>query len=60
MLGDSFDLPSWARQLSPLDHTPQAPLEAVVALPLVVMAVLAAAAVAAGLTGLGHRDLETA
>ena len=59
MLGDSFDLPSWARRLSPLDHTPQAPLETVAALPLVVMAVLAAAAVVAGLTGLGRRDLES-
>ena len=59
MLGDSFDLPSWARQLSPLDHTPQAPLESVAALPLTVMVALAAAAVVTGLVGLGRRDLAS-
>jgi ABC-2 type transport system permease protein len=59
LLGDSFDLPGWTRTLSPLDHTPQAPLESLTALPLAVMAALAAAAVAAGIAGLSRRDLET-
>jgi ABC-2 type transport system permease protein len=59
LLGDSFDLPGWAMALSPLRHTPQAPLEAVTAAPLVVMAALAVAAVAAGLVALGRRDIET-
>jgi ABC-2 type transport system permease protein len=60
MLGESFDLPSWARSGSPLDHTPQAPLEDATAVPLLTMAVLAAAAVAAGLAGLRRRDVESA
>ena len=59
LLGDSFDLPGWARWLSPLDHTPQAPLEDVAAVPLTVMAALAAVTVAAGLAGIRRRDLES-
>jgi ABC-2 type transport system permease protein len=60
LLADSFDLPSWARQASPLDHTPQVPLESVTALPLLVMAGLAVAAVVLGMAGLARRDIETA
>jgi ABC-2 type transport system permease protein len=59
LLGDSFDLPGWARSLSPLDHTPQAPLEDVAALPLVLLAMLAAVAVAVGLAGIRRRDLDS-
>jgi len=58
-LGDSFDLPGWARSLSPLDHTPRTPLEEVAVLPLAVMVALAVVAVAAGLAGLRSRDIET-
>jgi ABC-2 type transport system permease protein len=59
LLGDSFDLPGWARSLSPLDHTPQAPLEDVAALPLVLMATLAAVVAAVGLAGIRRRDLDS-
>jgi ABC-2 type transport system permease protein len=58
LLGDSFDLPGWSRVLSPLDHTPRAPLDDVTAVPLALMVVLAAGAVAAGLAGMRRRDLE--
>jgi ABC-2 type transport system permease protein len=58
-LGDSFDLPGWARWASPLDHTPQVPLEALAAAPLLVLAALTAATLAAGLTGVRNRDIET-
>jgi ABC-2 type transport system permease protein len=60
LLADSFDLPSWSRQVSPLDQTPQVPLESATAMPLAVMAVLAVAVVALGLAGLARRDIETA
>jgi ABC-2 type transport system permease protein len=59
LLGDSLDLPGWSRALSPLDHTPRAPLDDVAVLPLAVMVVLTVAAVAAGLAGIRARDLET-
>jgi ABC-2 type transport system permease protein len=59
LLGDSLDLPGWARSASPLYHTPQAPLDDVTAVPLLVMTVVAVAAVAAGLAGLSRRDMET-
>jgi ABC-2 type transport system permease protein len=58
LLGDSFDLPGWARALSPLDHTPQAPLEGVSATPLIVMTILMAATVGIGVAALRRRDIE--
>ena len=56
-LGDLLDLPQWARNLSPLAHTPLVPGADVEAGPLVVMTVLAAALVAVGLVGLRRRDV---
>lgn len=58
-LGSLLDLPGWALDLSPLTHTPLAPSEDVEAMPLLVMAVAAAALVAAGFAGFRRRDVVT-
>ncbi|MEU8817000.1 ABC transporter permease [Actinoplanes sp. NPDC048796] len=57
LFADSFDLPAWSRQASPLAHVPQAPRDDVTVTPLLVLAVIAAALVAAGYAGLRRRDV---
>ncbi len=56
-VGASLDLPSWATGLSPYDHTPQVPAEAVAAAPLLTMTALAAAALALGGAVYRRRDV---
>jgi ABC-2 type transport system permease protein len=55
-LGRLLRLPSWAMDLSPFTHLPQ-PGGAVRIVPLVLLAVVAAALTVAGLVGLERRDL---
>jgi ABC-2 type transport system permease protein len=57
LFADSFDLPDWVGRASPFAHTPQAPLEAVTAAPLLVIAAMVAAVVAGGFVGFRRRDL---
>jgi ABC-2 type transport system permease protein len=57
MFGELIDLPQWLRDLSPLQHSPQAPARATEALPLVVLVVVAAGLTVAGLVGFRRRDL---
>lgn len=57
-LGGLLDLPEWTREVSPFEHTPLVPQEALAAGPLVVMGLTAAALVAAGFVGFTRRDLE--
>jgi ABC-2 type transport system permease protein len=57
LFGDSFDIPEWLQRGSPFAHTPQAPLDAITAAPLLTLAALAAALAAGGYTGLRRRDL---
>jgi ABC-2 type transport system permease protein len=57
LFADSFDLPCWAQQASPLAHTPRVPLDALVVGPLLATGVLAAALVIAGYAGPRRRDL---
>ncbi|GLH99706.1 ABC transporter permease [Phytohabitans aurantiacus] len=57
LFADSFEIPGWLQRGSPFAHTPQAPLEALTATPLVILAVLAAALAAGGYAGLRRRDL---
>ena len=59
-LGELLGLPDWARDLSPLTHTPLLPGVELTPGPLVVMAVLALALTAAGLVGLRRRDVGAA
>ncbi|NNH68436.1 ABC transporter permease [Nocardia uniformis] len=53
----SFDLPDWFDDAAPFAHTPQAPLEAATALPLLVLVGVGAAGIALALTGLRRRDI---
>jgi ABC-2 type transport system permease protein len=56
--GDSFELPGWARDLSPADHVPAVPLDELTVAPLTGLALVATAATVAGLVGYRRRDLE--
>ncbi|MGF1654068.1 MAG: ABC transporter permease [Actinomycetales bacterium] len=55
--GDSFELPDWARALSPTDHVPRVPLDDVSVAPLAVLTAVAVAATVAGLAAYRRRDL---
>jgi len=57
LFADSFDLPGWSRRASPFAHTPRVPLDALTLTPLLMLALLAAAFVAAGYAGLRRRDV---
>lgn len=57
-LGGLLDLPGWMFDLSPYTHVPRMPAAEFTAVPLVVLTVLAAGLVAAGLVGFRRRDLE--
>jgi ABC-2 type transport system permease protein len=57
LFGDSFDLPGWSQRASPFAHTPQVPLADLTFVPLIVIGLLAAAALAAGYAGLRRRDV---
>jgi ABC-2 type transport system permease protein len=57
LFADSFDLPGWTQQASPFAHTPRVPLDDLALTPLLVIALLAAALVAAGYAGLRRRDI---
>jgi ABC-2 type transport system permease protein len=52
-----LDLPAWVRDLSPLSHPAQVPVEEAQALPLVALSGLALAGVAVGLLGLARRQV---
>jgi ABC-2 type transport system permease protein len=57
LFADSFDLPDWLQSGSPFTHTPEAPLDSVTAPPLLTIAAVAAALLAAGFAGIRRRDL---
>jgi ABC-2 type transport system permease protein len=56
-LGDLLEPPEWLTNLSPFSHTPEAPLEAVTAAPLLVLSAVAVLMAAAGLVGFRRRDI---
>jgi ABC-2 type transport system permease protein len=58
-LGAVLDLPQAALNLSPYTHVPSAPAVDPAALPLVVLTAIAAALLAAGLTGFRRRDVPS-
>ncbi|NNH69303.1 ABC transporter permease [Nocardia uniformis] len=53
---ESFDLPAWFDDASPLSHTPRAPLEQVGPGVVLTLLMIASAGIAAGLAGLRRRD----
>lgn len=57
LFADVVDLPEWLRNASPFTHTPQAPLEAVTATPLVAIAAIAVVLLAGGFVGFRRRDV---
>ncbi|GIF74620.1 ABC transporter permease [Asanoa siamensis] len=57
LFAESFDLPGWLRRASPFAHTPQAPLEALTATPLVLIALVAVVVAISGYAGLRRRDV---
>lgn len=59
LFGDLFELPQWARDVSPIEQTPTLPAEVFRPLPFVVLAAIAAGSAAVGLVTLGRRDIPT-
>jgi len=59
LFGELLRLPAWSRLVSPFHHAPAVPAEALRALPLVLLVVVAAVLMVAGLWGFGRRDLQT-
>lgn len=59
MFGALLDLPTWVLDLSPFQHTPAAPADALRVLPLAVLAALGAGLTAVGLSAFRARDLAT-
>jgi ABC-2 type transport system permease protein len=59
LFGDSFDLPAWFQQASPFTHTPEAPLEAVTAAPLLTIGAIVVLLLTGGLAGFRRRDLAS-
>ena len=57
-LGDTLDLPGWARDLSPLEAVGRIPVEAANEAVVVAMAAAAAAGWVASALGFGRRDLR--
>jgi ABC-2 type transport system permease protein len=56
-MGPLLGLPGWVAKLSPYDHVPKLPAAAFSAAPLLILALVAAAFAAVGLTALRRRDL---
>jgi ABC-2 type transport system permease protein len=56
-LGPIFELPQWAMDISPFTHSPKLPGGEFSALPLVVLTLVAAVLVAAGLASFRRRDI---
>ncbi|GAB3363997.1 ABC transporter permease [Modestobacter lapidis] len=57
LLGRTVQLPDWAVGLSPFEHVPQLPSEAVSAPPLLALTAVALALAGAGLLGFRRRDI---
>lgn len=57
-LGQLLQAPKWLSQLSPFGHVPQVPVAELTFAPLVVLTLLAAALIAAGVVGFSRRDLH--
>ncbi len=60
LIGDALHLPGWLLDLLPFSATPNAPFEPLTWTPLVVLTLVAAALVWAGLSRFAHRDIQPA
>lgn len=59
VFGPIMDLPQWVRNLLPMEHTGQPPLDGISSTAMVTLLVIATGLVAIGLTAFRRRDLET-
>ncbi|HSI93604.1 MAG TPA: hypothetical protein VK925_08900, partial [Jiangellaceae bacterium] len=59
LFGTIMDIPQWVRNLLPMEHTGQPPLDSISWSAAMVLLVIAAGLVATGLAGFRRRDLET-
>jgi polyether ionophore transport system permease protein len=59
LFGAVMDLPQWAHNLLPMEHTGQPPLDTISWSATMILLVVAAGLMAAGLAGFRRRDLET-
>jgi polyether ionophore transport system permease protein len=59
MFGEVLDLPGWLIGFSPFSHIPDVPATGLTLAPLIVLTLIAAALIAAGLAAFRHRDLAT-
>ena len=59
LFGTVMDLPQWAHNLSPMEHTGRPPLDSISWSAAMILLVIAAGLVAAGLAGFRRRDLES-
>ncbi len=57
MLGQLLDLPVWTQDVSPFQHVPQLPAADLTVVPLLTLALIAAALTTTGLVGLRQRDI---
>jgi ABC-2 type transport system permease protein len=57
MLDQILHLPGWVTDISPFRHTPLLPGNGLAVVPLLLLAVVAAALTTAALAGFHHRDL---
>lgn len=57
LLGEILEFPQWSRDLSPFTHVPLIPAEDFVLTPFLVLTLVAAALVGAGLVGFRRRDI---
>jgi ABC-2 type transport system permease protein len=57
LFADSFDMPTWAQDVSPFEYTPAAPLASVTATPLLVLGAVVAVLVSTGFIGFRRRDV---
>ncbi|CAN5782517.1 hypothetical protein BH18ACT7_BH18ACT7_10340 [soil metagenome] len=57
LLGGSVRLPDWATNLSPFQHTPRLPVDALAVAPLAVITVIAVGLTAGGVLALRRRDI---
>ena len=59
MFGELLDVPGWLINVSPYSHIPDVPATDLTLAPLIVLTLIAAALIAAGLAAFRHRDLAT-
>lgn len=57
-MGGLFQFPDWAGKLSPFDYIPQLPVESMEWLPVIILIIIAAVLMVAGLIGYNKRDIE--